>query len=154
MMGLLLLEAGRAKAFFKSRSIRTVSAVACAVAIVSLQSVSHTQSIVLVCTVNSRIIQGLTALQSRRERMARHYSTKDFFWQMPNALLDRYFESRWLGTKWKTQPPRCSMFGALCMNWNGPRRLGPSVCCRLDQQTNLSRRNCGQATSGDAGQDL
>ena len=26
--------------------------------------------------------------------MARHYSTKDFFRQMPNALLARYFERR------------------------------------------------------------
>ncbi len=28
--------------------------------------------------------------------MARHYSTKDFFRQMPNALLARYFQGRWL----------------------------------------------------------
>ena len=26
--------------------------------------------------------------------MARHYSTKDFFRQMPNALLARYFHGR------------------------------------------------------------
>ena len=26
--------------------------------------------------------------------MARHYSTRDFFRQMPNALLARYFQSR------------------------------------------------------------
>ena len=26
--------------------------------------------------------------------MARHYSTKDFFRQMPNALLARYFRAR------------------------------------------------------------
>jgi hypothetical protein len=26
--------------------------------------------------------------------MARHYSTKDFFRQMPNALLARYFQAR------------------------------------------------------------
>jgi hypothetical protein len=26
--------------------------------------------------------------------MARHYSTKDFFRQMPNALLARYFQGR------------------------------------------------------------
>lgn len=26
--------------------------------------------------------------------MARHYSTKDFFRQMPNALLQRYFQGR------------------------------------------------------------
>ena len=26
--------------------------------------------------------------------MARHYSTKDFFRQMPNALLARYFQDR------------------------------------------------------------
>ena len=26
--------------------------------------------------------------------MARHYSTRDFFWQMPNALLARYFAAR------------------------------------------------------------
>lgn len=26
--------------------------------------------------------------------MARHYSTKDFFRQMPNALLARYFKGR------------------------------------------------------------
>jgi len=30
----------------------------------------------------------------RSERMARHYSTKDFFRQMPNALLARNFEGR------------------------------------------------------------
>lgn len=28
--------------------------------------------------------------------MARHYSTKDFFQQMPNALLARYFQERGL----------------------------------------------------------
>ena len=28
--------------------------------------------------------------------MARHYSTKDFFRQMPNALLARYFQERGL----------------------------------------------------------
>ena len=28
--------------------------------------------------------------------MARHYSTKDFFRQMPNALLARYFQARGL----------------------------------------------------------
>jgi hypothetical protein len=28
--------------------------------------------------------------------MARHYSTRDFFRQMPNALLDRYFQARGL----------------------------------------------------------
>jgi hypothetical protein len=28
--------------------------------------------------------------------MARHYSTKDFFRQMPNALLARYFYARGL----------------------------------------------------------
>lgn len=28
------------------------------------------------------------------KRMVRHYSTKDFFLQMPNALLARYFEGR------------------------------------------------------------
>ncbi len=28
--------------------------------------------------------------------MARHYSTKDFFRQMPNALLARYFHARGL----------------------------------------------------------
>ena len=28
--------------------------------------------------------------------MARHYSTKDFFRQIPNALLARYFEERWM----------------------------------------------------------
>jgi len=28
--------------------------------------------------------------------MARHYSTKDFFRQMPNALLARYFQGRGL----------------------------------------------------------
>jgi hypothetical protein len=26
--------------------------------------------------------------------MARHYTTKDFFRQMPNALLSRYFQRR------------------------------------------------------------
>ena len=30
--------------------------------------------------------------------MARHYSTKDFFRQMPNALLARYFQGRGLFT--------------------------------------------------------
>lgn len=30
--------------------------------------------------------------------MARHYSTKDFFRQMPNALLERYFQDRGLFT--------------------------------------------------------
>ena len=28
--------------------------------------------------------------------MARHYSTRDFFRQMPNALLARYFDARWV----------------------------------------------------------
>jgi hypothetical protein len=28
--------------------------------------------------------------------MARHYSTKDFFWQMPNLLLARYSQARGL----------------------------------------------------------
>jgi hypothetical protein len=28
--------------------------------------------------------------------MARHYSTREFFRQMPNALLDRYFQTRGL----------------------------------------------------------
>ena len=28
--------------------------------------------------------------------MARHYSTKDFFWQIPNALLKRYFSDKGL----------------------------------------------------------
>jgi len=28
--------------------------------------------------------------------MARHYSTRDFFRQMPNALLARYFQARGL----------------------------------------------------------
>ena len=26
--------------------------------------------------------------------MARHHSTRDFFWHMPNALLARYFAGR------------------------------------------------------------
>lgn len=30
--------------------------------------------------------------------MARHYSTKDFFRQMPNALLSQYFRARDLFT--------------------------------------------------------
>jgi hypothetical protein len=34
--------------------------------------------------------------KKRRERMARHYSTKDFFRQMPNPLLARYFQGRGL----------------------------------------------------------
>ena len=28
--------------------------------------------------------------------MARHYTNRDFFWQMPNALLTRYFQGRGL----------------------------------------------------------
>ena len=32
--------------------------------------------------------------------MARHYSTKDFFRQMPNALLARYFQGRGLSVTW------------------------------------------------------
>ena len=28
--------------------------------------------------------------------MARHYTNKDFFRQMPNALRARYFQARWV----------------------------------------------------------
>jgi hypothetical protein len=35
-------------------------------------------------------------LQSRREQVARHYSTKDFFRQIPNDLLAQYFRARGL----------------------------------------------------------
>lgn len=35
-------------------------------------------------------------LRQGKEGMARHYSTKDFYRQMPNALLARYFHARGL----------------------------------------------------------
>lgn len=39
---------------------------------------------------------GFVTFRSKENRMARHYSTKDFFRQMPNALLARYFQERGL----------------------------------------------------------
>ena len=39
-------------------------------------------------------IQGAGPLTARRKSTARHYSTKDFFRQMPNDLLGRYFRAR------------------------------------------------------------
>jgi hypothetical protein len=33
-------------------------------------------------------------LSIRSETMARHYSAKDFSWQMPNPLLAGYFQER------------------------------------------------------------
>ena len=43
----------------------------------------------------------LAPFKVRRESMARHYSTRDFFRQMPNALLARYFQARGLlGRSW------------------------------------------------------
>lgn len=44
----------------------------------------------------SRIIQDVDKNLPLGDRMARHYSTKDFFRQMPNALLARYFQGRGL----------------------------------------------------------
>lgn len=49
---------------------------------------------ILLCTVKSSIIQQVASEQSREEHVARHYSTKDFFRQIPNGLLARYFHSR------------------------------------------------------------
>ncbi|MDB4441926.1 hypothetical protein N9219_00745 [bacterium] len=39
---------------------------------------------------------GKNSSRERSEHMARHYSTKSFFRQMPNALLARYFQGRGL----------------------------------------------------------
>lgn len=36
--------------------------------------------------------------------MARHYSTRDFFRQMPNALLARYFQGEGRLASWTSQP--------------------------------------------------
>ncbi len=69
--------------------MRKVSAVVLAVAIVSPQSAYYENA--LLCTVKSSIIQQVASEQSRREHVARHYSTRDFFRQMPNDLLARYF---------------------------------------------------------------
>ncbi len=47
-----------------------------------------------VCIVKSSIIQRVPSEQSRREHVVRRYSTKDFFRQIPNALLADYFHRR------------------------------------------------------------
>ncbi|MGH7962865.1 MAG: hypothetical protein ACRERD_13720, partial [Candidatus Binatia bacterium] len=58
--------------------------------------------------------------KARRESMARHYSTKDFFQQTPNALLARYFHARGLfldldfAAIKETQPTSCSRRGYTC----------------------------------------
>ena len=36
-----------------------------------------------------------------RKKVARHYSTKSFFRQMPNALLARYFKRNGLFTRYR-----------------------------------------------------
>ncbi len=36
--------------------------------------------------------------------MARHYSTRSFFRQVPNALLARYFEERGCSAIWTSRP--------------------------------------------------
>ena len=50
----------------------------------------------LLCTVKSDIIQATDSTAIRRRGVTRHYSTKDFFRQVPNTLLARYFHRRGL----------------------------------------------------------
>jgi len=73
--------------------------------------------------------------------MARHYSTRDFFPQIPNALLARYFHGRSLfgdldfSALQETQPD--DLFAV----WL--RSVRSEVCVRLDRQDGLTADDCG-----------
>ena len=50
--------------------------------------------------------------------MARHYATRDFFRQMPNPLLARYFHAR--GVPWAISTlPRCRSPSLTRCGWPG-----------------------------------
>jgi hypothetical protein len=59
--------------------------------------------------------------------LARHYSTKDFFRQMPNALLVRYFHARGLlgdldfSAMRETSQTSCSQRGSTCLTASAMR---------------------------------
>ena len=53
--------------------------------------------------------------------MARHYSTRDFFRQMPNAMLARYFQGRELlgDLDFAAMKPRAAAFVAWQVKFSG-----------------------------------
>lgn len=76
-------------------SIRKVKVVVFSVAMIFPPTV---QLYILKCTAKFRVVRQRSPYAGfnvqEGEHMARHYSTRDFFRQMPNALLARYFAAR------------------------------------------------------------
>jgi hypothetical protein len=65
--------------------------------------------------------------------MARHYSTKDFFRHMPNALLARYFAARAVFGEFDFDAMSETRHDALFAAWlalpEAQRRIGNSTAC-------------------------